>query len=173
MPVEWVGREVEVKVAAEVLQVFGPGGERVEHRRSYGRYQMVLELDHYLPLLRRKSRGIDRALVLKRFLDIGGEEWRVLLLRLRRAEGEVRGSRAFVDTLLMCRSYGLDAVQCAVVQALRHPEVSLALVRFHLWQRQSKETEKPGLLNYRGPKVEQGSALDYAVLQEQSEVIHG
>jgi len=173
VPVEWVGREVQVKLDAEQVVILGPGGQRVEHVRSYGMHQMVLDVDHYLPLLRRKHRGIDRALPLQCFINSTPGEWRALLAALRRDEGEIAGSQAFVDVLFLCRTYGTDAVRTAVEETLRHPKVSLGLVRFYLWQRREAEEPKPAALDYAGPAVHQGSPQDYAVLQGAGEVVHG
>jgi len=173
VPVEWVGHEVEVKLDAERVVIRGPGGQRVEHMRSYVMHAAVLDVDHYLPLLRRKHRGIDRALPLKRFMDSTPGEWRALLAALRRDEGEIAGSQAFVDVLLLCRTYPTDAVRVAVEEALRHPKVSEGLVRFYIWQRREVEAPKPAALDYAGPAVHQGSPQDYAVLHAAQEVTLG
>jgi hypothetical protein len=174
VPVEWVGREVEVKLDAERVVIRGPEGVRVEHARSYVMHTAVLDVDHYLPLLRRKHRGIDHALPLQQFMDKVPGEWRALLAALRRDEGEIEGSQAFVDVLLLCRTYPLDAVRVAVEETLRHPKVSLGVVRFYIWQRREEEAPKPAAFDYAGPVVHQGSPQDYAVLQVgELEVVHG
>ena len=173
VPVEWVGREVEVKLDAERVVILGPGGQRAEHARCYQMHQMVLDVDHYLPLLKRKHRSIDRALPLKRFMDSAPGEWRALLAALRRDEGDIAGSQAFVDVLLLCRTYGADAVRTAVEETLRHPTVSEGMVRFYIWQRREAAAPKSAVLDYAGPTVRQGSAQDYAVLQGALEVSLG
>jgi len=79
VPVEWVGREVTVALEAERVVVLGPASGRVEHRRLYGHHEMSLELDHYLPLLKRKHRGLDRAVPVRRSwrlrIPAGGRSW--------------------------------------------------------------------------------------------------
>ncbi len=45
-PVEWVGREVVIKMAAEQVTLHGPSDDVVIHDRLYGRAQMSLTLDH-------------------------------------------------------------------------------------------------------------------------------
>lgn len=164
-PVEWVGREVEVKLDAERVVIRGPLGQRVVHARCYQKYQVVLDLDHYLPLLRRKHRGLDHALPLKRFLDTAPGEWRALLAALRRDEGDCAGAQAFVDVLLLGRIHGIDAVRTAVEQALRFPKLSLGLVRFHLRDRHEQAAPPPAAFAYAGPPSWCGSPQDYAVLQ--------
>jgi hypothetical protein len=173
VPVEWVGREVEVGTEAERVIVLGPGGERVEHRRLYGSGEMSLELDHYLPLLARKHRGLDRAVPVRRFLEREDPCWRVLLGELRRRDGEVDGSKAFVDVLFLCREYGVEAVTAAVREALRHSEVSLGVVRFHLWKAAEEREPRPAAIDYPGPQVRPSSPADYADLLSSAEASRG
>jgi transposase len=172
-PVEWVGREVELRVEAERVIVLGPGGGRVEHRRLYGRGEMSLELDHYLPLLERKQRGLDRAVPMRRFLEREDPCWRALLGELRRREGELDGSKSFIDVLHLCRQYGVEPVTTAVREAIRHPEVSLGLVRFYLWREVEQREERPAAIDYPGPAVRPASVADYAELIGSAEVSRG
>jgi transposase len=172
-PVEWVGQVLPLKLEAEHVVVIGPDGKRVEHRRLYGHNQMSLELDHYLPLLERKHRGLDRAVPVRRFLEEQDPCWRALLADLRRREGEVDGGKAFVDVLFLCREYGVETVAEAVRKTLRREEVSLGLVRFHLWNRIEQERGQPAAIDYPGPEVHQGAASDYAELMTTAEVCRG
>jgi hypothetical protein len=173
VPVAWVGREVSIKLDAERLVVIGPGDERAEHRRQYGHEQMSLELDHYLPLLERKHRGLDRAVPVRRFLEREDPCWRALLVELRRREGEVGGSKAFVEVLFLCREYGVAAVTDAVQSALRYEEVSVGLVRFQLWSEIEANEEGARVIDYPGPEVTQGQVSDYADLMTSEEVSRG
>jgi hypothetical protein len=172
VPVEWVGHELGLRVEAERVVVEGPDGTRIEHRRRYGRGEMSLELDHYLPLLARKHRGLDRAVPVRRFLEREDPRWRVLLAELRRRDGEVVGSKAFVDVLFLCREWGVAAVTEAVGKALRRVEVSLGLVRFYLWNGVEQERQSVAPLDYPGPAVRLGSVADYAGLLTAAEVAH-
>lgn len=173
VPVEWVGREVKLSLEAERVVVLGPGDARVEHRRRYGRGEMSLELEHYLPLLARKHRGLDRAVPVRRFLEGQDACWRVLLAVLRRRDGEVDGSKAFVDVLQLCGEYGTPAVTGAVREALRYPEASLGLVRFHLWNAVEEHEAPPTPIDYPGPKVRPSSVAEYATLLRGAEVSRG
>jgi hypothetical protein len=173
VPVEWVGLLLPLKLEAERVVVIGPDNERVEHRRLYGRGQMSLELDHYLPLLERKHRGLDRAVPVRRFLEEQDSCWRALLADLRRRKGEVDGGKSFVDVLFVCREYGVDAVAGAVRKSLRHEEVSLGLVRFYVWNAVEREREPSVVIDYPGPEVHQGQASDYAELMTTTAVCRG
>jgi len=173
VPVEWVGHELVLRLEAERVMVEGPGGTVVEHRRRYGRGEMALELDHYLPLLARKHRGLDRAVPVRRFLEREDPCWAVLLAELRRRDGEIEGSKAFVEVLFLCRRWGVEAVTEAVRKALRRQEVSLGLVRFHLWNGVEQQCAPVAPIDYPGPAVRPASVADYAQLLSRAEVAHG
>lgn len=60
MPVAFAGDKVTVKTFAEVVVVLaGEHGEIARHTGSYGHGKMVHALEHYLPLLERKHRGLE------------------------------------------------------------------------------------------------------------------
>ena len=166
VPVAWVGHEVTVKVEAERIVIHHRNDPCVEHRRCYERHQMVLELEHYLPLLHRKCRGLDRSVPFRRWLEKVEPLWRALLGTLRRQHGEVAGSREFVEIVQMTRPWGLDAVARAVEKALLHPEVSLASVRFHLWRHREQDEPAVQAICYDGPSVTTGNASAYMSLCE-------
>src|SRR5690606_41337225 len=55
VPVRLVGEAVTVKMLAEEVVILDKSGEVARHQRSYGHGKMVRALDHYLPLLARKT----------------------------------------------------------------------------------------------------------------------
>ncbi|MCP3920151.1 MAG: hypothetical protein GY711_31885 [bacterium] len=137
--------------------------------RRCDRGQMSLDIDHYLPLLARKCRGLDRAVPVRRFLEREDPCWRTLLADLRSREGEAAGSRAFVDVLHLCREYDVEIVTEAVRKSVRHPEISLGLVRFHLWNELGVQTAETVTIEYPSPEVHQGSPSVYACLTTTTE----
>ena len=173
VPVEWVGHEVKVGMEAERVVIVGPGGARAEHRRLYGRAEMSLELDHYLPLLARKHRGLDRAVPVRRFLEREDPCWRTLLEGLRRRSGDIDGGKAFVEVLYLCREHGVEEMTRAVRQSLSYPDLSVGLVRFHLRRTAEEQAPVKRAIEYAGPKVRASSAGDYAVLLSTKEVGRG
>jgi transposase len=172
VPVEWVGREVTVRVDAERIRVSGPGERVVEHRRLYGRHEMLLELEHYLPLLERKHRGVDRAVPVRQFIEKETPCWKALLAELRRTLGEVNGGQDFVAVLQLCSKYGVDRVQEAIARALREEFVSVETVRYFLWKEIENQWPVPDAMEYPGPQVEQASVAAYACLHGVGEVVH-
>jgi len=170
VPVEWVDREVQVRIDAERVRVEGPGAAVVEHARMYGRHGMALELVHYLPLLERKHRGLDRAVPVRQFLEKADPVWMALFAELKRLHGDVTGGKDFVATLMLCSEYGTASVENAITSALRQEAVSIETVRHFLWDTIAKERPALEAIEYPGPHVQQGELAAYSALHDHEEV---
>jgi len=165
VPVEWVGRTVDVRLDAERVRITGPGGVVVEHGRVYGSHEMVLELEHYLPLLERKHRGLDRAVPMQQFLERSSGVWKALLAVLRQLDGEVDGSKTFVAILQLCPEHGVPAVEEAIESNLRQETISLESVRYRIRTEIERKNPRPEPMEYAGPIVAHGSIEAYSSLQ--------
>ena len=66
--------------------------------------------------------------------------------------------------LTLCEEHGLAPVQAAVEEALGHPEVSLATVRYQLRAARAADSPAPAQVTFDGPSIEQGSAAAYGSL---------
>lgn len=164
VPVRLVDHEVTVKVSAEEVSVFDRDGEVARHPRCYGHQQMVLDVMHYLPLLLRKHRALDRAVPVQQWLESHGPCFTQWLGVLRQQQGQVDGSKAFVETLMLCDRHPIAAVTVAVQRALSHPSASLAVVRFFLSDERERVSPPPAAFAYPGPQVCAGSTKSYARL---------
>lgn len=58
VPVDYVGRMVGVKGYPETVEVYYKGKLIASHSRSFGKYQSVYHLEHYMPLLEQRGREI-------------------------------------------------------------------------------------------------------------------
>ena len=172
-PVAWVGHEVDVRLSAEQVTIRRRDDEPVEHERLYGNRQSSLKLEHYLPLLQRKHRGLDRAVPVKRWMETAAPCWTTLLRELRRREGEVDGGKSFIDLLMMCAKYGAPAMTDAVERALGHTEVSVGVIRYYLWHRRESERPPREPIAVEGPEVQEILAASYMALCSAKEVRHG
>ena len=135
-------------------------------------HEMSLKLEHYLPLLERKHRGLDRAVPVRQFLADVDPIWRAVLAELRRAHGEVRGGQAFVAILQLCPHYGLSRVEKALSDSMRQEEFTVETVRYFLWDTAEKDQPEYGPMKYAGPVVEQAKLSDYDKLHAAGKVIH-
>jgi transposase len=164
VPVEWVGREVMVSLDAESVRIVGPKGEMTQHDPRYGSHEMALELEHYLPPLERKHRGVDRAVPVRQFLLNENSIWIASLSELKRLHGEVNGGQDFVAILQLCPVYGQSKVDAALARGMRHEIFSVETVRHFLWVTIEEERPDVPQLNYGGPRVEQGALAAYGSL---------
>ena len=104
---------------------------------------------------------LDRCVPVRRWLEEASSCWRAFLRILRDREGEVAGSKAFVEALFLCRAWGTEAVTRAIQQTLSHPETSVSTLRYHLWRRREQETPPVPSLGMAGPAVQGCCAAEY------------
>ena len=114
------GTKVEVRVLPASVEVWG-GGQRVaRHERAYGRYQEVLDLEHYLDVLEHKpgalagSKPLDQWRRLGRWPASYDRFWAALVAR----HGRSAGTRAMVELLQLGRRQGQQRLRAAIEQAL-------------------------------------------------------
>jgi transposase len=109
-----VGRPVEIRAYAERIELRQDGRVVGEHRRHFGRDQMVFDPWHYVPVLARKPGAWRNGAPFKDWLLPGALE------RVRRKlAGVGDGDRQMVDILTAVLSDGLAAVEAACAEALR------------------------------------------------------
>jgi transposase len=163
VPVSFAGDEVTVKTFAEMVVVLaGAHGEIARHARSYGHGRMVLALEHYLPLLERKHRGLERAVPVQQWLDTVPPCWRALLAAMRHRSGEVDGSRGFVEVLKLTGKHSVAALTEAVTKAIAANSATTTTVRYFLGIETEQQQPRPPMLDYGGPSVQQGPLAAYA-----------
>ena len=109
-----VGKPVEVRAYAERIEQRQDGRVVGEHRRVFGRGQMVFDPWHYVPVLARKPGAWRNGAPFKDWLLPSALE------RVRRKlAGVGDGDRQMVDILTAVLSDGLPAVEAACAEALR------------------------------------------------------
>lgn len=129
VPVEYVRRRLTVKCYAERIEIHDRYGLVACHPRLYGQRQVSFQLEHYLPLLSRKTRAFDRAAPVKAALPTWPKTYPLLLKVLRDREGEANGTRDFIQILWLHRDHPNERVYEGVRQALRQEQPSYA----HVW----------------------------------------
>jgi len=91
--------QIQAKVYADRVEVWHEGAEVARHERSYGRYQQVLELEHYLEVLERKPGALAGSTALKQWRERGrwpaeyDRCWEVLIRRRWRRNARAWRSR--------------------------------------------------------------------------------
>jgi Mu transposase, C-terminal domain len=135
VPVE--GNETSLLLRAFVDRVESTDGVRVAavHQRCYGREQDVLDVFHYLPLLKKRPAAFDHARPVKMW-----DRPAVLddyLVRLRERLPHRTATMEFLHVMELCLTYSLDDVAAAVEQAITMGSLGADTVSYLLRSRQS------------------------------------
>jgi hypothetical protein len=65
------GKTVEARLSAATVEVWYEGKRVARHERSYGRYQEILDLEHYLDVLERKPGALAGSKPLEQWRRLG------------------------------------------------------------------------------------------------------
>jgi transposase len=117
VPVGLVGRRVTVKVGAEVVEAFDPGGTSVaRHVRAVRRGEEVLDLDHYLEVLEHKPGALTGStpLVQARAAGVFTQAHQAWWDAARRANGDQAGTKALIEVLTGTRRLDRAVVEDAL-----------------------------------------------------------
>jgi len=120
VPARLVGRRVTVRLSAAAVEAFDAGRQVAAHERALGRYVEVLDLDHYLEVLKIKPGALPGATALVQAKTAGSftpthqRYWDAT----RRARGDAAGTRALIEVLLAHRTLATSALLAAMDAAV-------------------------------------------------------
>lgn len=120
VPARLVGRRVTVRLTAARVEVFDAGTRVAAHERAFGRHVEVLDLDHYLEVIKVKPGALPGATALAQaqaagvFTSTHQGYWDAA----RRARGDTAGTRALIEVLLAQRRLPAAALQAAMDAAV-------------------------------------------------------
>ena len=168
VPARLAGQYVQARFGAEHVTISSLDQVVAVHVRIYGKDRMSLQIEHYLPILERKLRAVDRALPMKLWLEEQTPCWQELLRLLQSAHGEVEGSKQFVAAVNLCVAHGTQVVTKALERAIKKPVISLVMLRLELDP--LLDASKPVLqaVEYEGPSIKKASPRDYDSMLEVS-----
>lgn len=101
----------------DTLEFFAQGKCVAVHQRQYGNNKWQLNPDHYLALIRLRPLSFDSARPIRQWKERWPRAMHQLLERFRRANGESRGIKEFIDVLMLFREFPRDHVEAAIAQA--------------------------------------------------------
>jgi transposase len=120
----------------ETLEFFSNGKHIVTHPRRYGCGKWQLDPAHYLDLIRRRPMAFDSARPIRQWREHWPPVMEELLERFRREHEINRGTREFIDVLLLFRDHTAEAVEAAVRQGLLIGARDSASIRHLLYSQQ-------------------------------------
>lgn len=162
VPTEHAGFRVQTLVSVDRVKVFHDGREIATHKRAYGNDKWVLEPDHYLDLLYQRPGAFDTARPIKQWRAQWPQNHERLLHRLEAAQGTSKGTKEFIQVLMLYRDYDPVTVEQAVDVALSSGVSSFQAVR-HLLISPVEETTPDTLQDW--PSLPQADTSVYSQLE--------
>jgi hypothetical protein len=111
VPAQWANQAVSVRLTADRVRMVANGQVIAEHKRRFGRDQLICDPWHYLPVLEKKPGALRHGAPFVTWdLPVPIKVVRDRILK------QDKGDRAFVELLLMARDIGdggLDALEVA------------------------------------------------------------
>jgi len=157
VPVRYAGRRIDVRLGADSVLAMDGTNVVARHPRALGKGAQVLDLDHYLEVLRIKPGALAgaSALVAARkagaFTPIHQRFWDGAKKKL----GDQEGTRALIGVLLLHRTLDPDIVTSGMERALVtgtfDPEVVAVEARCSLARPDTVEVVRPGLAAFDRP----------------------
>jgi hypothetical protein len=120
VPAPFIGHRVRVKLSASAVTVYDRTSVVARHQRAIGKGAKVLDLDHYLEILRRKPGALPGATALAqaRASKVFTAEHDAFWTAARKAQGDAVGTRALVKVLLLHRHLDRADVLAGITAAL-------------------------------------------------------
>jgi hypothetical protein len=114
------GTKVEARVSADHVEVWHEGQRVARHERCFSRLQKILDLEHYLDVLRRKPGALAGSTPLAQWRQAGRwpESFDRLWQELNRRHGRQEGTRQMIDLLLLGKGERWERLRTAVEQTL-------------------------------------------------------
>jgi transposase len=118
VPTHLAGYPFRVICNIDVLEFFANGKRVAVHPRLYGSGKWQLDPDHYLELLRQRPLAFDSARPIKHWRAQWPPVMELLLTCFRHVHEANRGTKEFIDVLLLFRVHPVEAVEAAIAQGL-------------------------------------------------------
>lgn len=120
VPARFIGHRLRVKLSASAVTVYDRTAVVARHQRAVGKGAKVLDLDHYLEILRRKPGALPGATALAqaRASKVFTAEHDALWAAARKTHGDAAGTRALVEVLLLHRHLERIDVLAGITAAL-------------------------------------------------------
>ena len=130
VPARFIGQRLRVKLSASTLTVFDRNAVVARHQRATGKGVKVLELDHYLEILRRKPGALPGATALVQARASGRftASHEAFWAAARKGLGDSAGTRALIEVLLLHRHLEHADVLAGISAALSVGSLSADVV---------------------------------------------
>ncbi len=139
VPVEFTGFRVNVQLEVDRVAIFYDNQKIAEHVRAYGNNKWLLKPDHYLDLLHKRPGAFATARPIKQWRSHWPENHERLLRRLEQAQGASKGTKDFIEVLMLYRKHDPEVVREAIDRALLAGVSSAEAVKHLIGSREPEE----------------------------------
>ena len=114
------GTTVQAKLSAATVEVWHEGHCVAKHQRCYGRYQEVMDLEHYLDVLEHKPGALAGSKPLEQWRKLGRwpASYDLLWHGLMQRYGKQEGTKEMILLLQLARTHGQQRLQGAIEATL-------------------------------------------------------
>ena len=128
------GTRAQAKLLPAYVEVWQERECVARHERSFGRYEQVLDLEHYLDVLERKPGALAGSSPLAQWRERGRwpESFDELWQSLQERHGRGEGTRQMIELLALGKRQGWDRLRKAVEESLSLGCTDAAAVRYLL-----------------------------------------
>jgi transposase len=146
VPAHLVGRRVGVRLTGRMVEVLDGGRTVAVHQRVFGRYVEVLDLDHYLEVLKIKPGALPGATALAQAKAAGTftTSHQAYWDAARAARGDSAGTRALIEVLLAHRTLPAVDLRAAMDAAVTAGVIDPQAVLIDARRRADRPTGGPG-----------------------------
>jgi len=141
VPYRYSGCQLTIAAAYDHIVIFSHNKEIARHRRLYNNNRWQLNPDHYLELIQQRPLAFDSARPIRSWRETWPEEMETLLARFIEAQGKSRGTKDFIQVLMLFRSFNSTEVIEAVRQAVKSSVSNSAGVNHFLRYNRESPTE--------------------------------
>jgi transposase len=118
VPTHLAGFPFRIICRIDELEFFANGKRVAVHPRLYGSGKWQLDPDHYLELLRQRPLAFDSARAIKQWRVHWPKEMELLLAHFRHVHQVNRGTKEFIDVLLLYRDHPAETMEAVVREGL-------------------------------------------------------
>jgi hypothetical protein len=145
------GTRPQAKLLPAYVEIWQERECVARHERSFGRYEQVLDLEHYLDVLEKKPGALAGSRPLRQWRERG--RWPASFDRLwqslQERHGKHSGTREMIELLMLGKGHGWERLQQAVEKALALSCTDAAAVR-HLLTATELGRPRTELLEWNG-----------------------
>lgn len=119
LPSRYAGYPVKVQLLVDRVDIYFGGSKVASHERLFSNNKWSLVPDHYLELIQQRSQSFDSARPILQWRSQWPECLHALLDRFRQSQGTTKGTKDFLNVLMLYRDYGAEEIKEAVELALQ------------------------------------------------------